>query len=101
MLPETLVTLICTLEKSGCCWAHAVGLQSSTAQSNPKKTAKVRIFFFISFLRVEPRAFYHCGRDLIGDRQWVDGRWRAPEWELLGRHPGSFVRVASTGLAGS
>src|ERR1700688_536573 len=49
MLPETLVTLICTLDQSGSCCALADCPQTSTAPSNAETTA-ARFLSLISLL---------------------------------------------------
>src|SRR6266446_7367458 len=49
MLPETLVALICTLEKSGCCCAAAVCPQTSAAPAS-ETIIQVRTVLLISLL---------------------------------------------------
>src|SRR5258707_8905240 len=60
MLPETLVTLICTLDQSGsCCCATAAGPQTRAAPAS-ERTIQVRALTLISLLLRKAWGFYHC-----------------------------------------
>src|SRR5437667_3737960 len=83
MLPETLVALICTLEKSGCCCAAAVCPQTTAAPAS-ERIIQARTLLLILAPPQE------CAGDSIiaSDRQPLfglfPGRQRAPGEERFG-----------------